>query len=80
MSGPSCRQCRYFNHGLTTAVGFANRKNDGECRRAPPIINEESSEFRGWRVFPAVFAEDWCGCFERLAPGESRGPREARQG
>lgn len=78
MANLSCTVCRFFHPALTTIEGYANRKNDGECRRRSPRSDPPEGERYGWRIFPAVYAEDWCGDFQRIGPGETRGPVEKR--
>ncbi|MFE1601603.1 hypothetical protein [Methylobacterium sp. ID0610] len=74
---PTCSACRWFHRGPTTANPFANRPDDGECRRHPPGLDNEVAASPGWRVWPAVFDDDWCGGFDRIGPGEACGPRQA---
>lgn len=64
-----CGSCRYFWPALTSISGFANRHDDGECRIMPPKVNDGPDHSYadglgwGWRIWPAVSPDDWCGAW-----------------
>ena len=53
----ACATCAFFHDRLTTIR--ANAPKAGECRAQPPRFDIDVGE-KGWRIWPAVWREDWC--------------------
>ena len=59
----NCHLCRFFREGLTS-VSLLTDQTTGECRKQPPRFEQRGACEYGWRIWPAVYGDDWCGSFE----------------
>jgi hypothetical protein len=76
MSAPkaSCQNCFFFHSGCTDPFFTPPRRSDsvtaGECRRSRPEIGRvyDTVDMRMW---PTVWADDWCGEWRHNESGET---------
>jgi hypothetical protein len=57
----TCETCQYFDP-KHPAPELQDEENIGECRAHPPMITITGCAPNVyWGMFPAVYADEWCG-------------------
>lgn len=61
---PACYRCQFFKIRPTSVQ--SESPGSGECRRQSPSYEMGDSLSYGWRIWPAVFSQDWCAEFKQV--------------
>jgi len=68
-----CSTCRFFHDRLTSVHEIFTLADEpcraGECRAAPPRLQTDEMD-PGWRIWPAVWTDDWCGAWAPDVDGQ----------